>query len=118
MSISRDKLHGLSSRQFFTILLRLVAIVVLLKPIVSEFGLIFMLIYHLLESDSYFATTGVNSWLLVFAPTFASAFIAGLMWYFAPILACLAAPVNAPLIADLGGVKTALMIGLVLLAVW
>jgi hypothetical protein len=116
--LSRERLHALSSRQFFTVLLRIYAIILFLKPVISEYGLIFNLLYSFFESESYLATAGFDSWFLVLAPTLASGLIAALLWYFAPIIACLAAPINAPLLSNLGGAKTALMIGLVLMAVW
>lgn len=118
--ITRDKLHGLSSRQFFTILLRLFAITVVITPIVSDFGLVYNLAYMLSNDDPYntYWPLGASGWFEVLAPTGAALVVAGLLWYFAPILACLAVPVNAPLLANVGGAMTALMIGITLFAVW
>ncbi|MEM9345686.1 MAG: hypothetical protein AAGB26_03610 [Planctomycetota bacterium] len=113
-----DRLHSLSSRQLFTILLRLFAITVVIAPILGDFGLVYSLTYMFAHSEFAGRPIGSDSWAEMFMPFIASAAIAGLLWYFAPILACLAVPTSAPLIANIGGAKTAIIIGLAFVAAW
>lgn len=118
VKLTRDRLHGLSSRQFFTLGLRLFAVIVLAWPFIHDYGIINNLIWMLLEDqgwNTYYGTESVTSLLI---PGISAIVIATVLWFAAPLIACIAAPVSYPLIANIGGPRTAMMILLCLFALW
>lgn len=116
---TRTRMHGLSSRQFFTLLVRVFAVVVFISPFTGDFGIIQNLTWMILEDNSYGFATPWSEWLYsVVIPLALTTLLAGAIWFAAPLVACIAAPVSYPLLANLGGQKTARNIALCVFAVW
>ncbi len=117
IKLTRERLHGLSSRQLFTLGLRLFAVFVLAWPFIHDYGIVNNLIWMLLDDQGYNTYYGPD-FVSMLIPGISAIVIAGAIWFAAPLLACIAAPVSYPLIANIGGPRTAMMIALCLFALW
>ncbi|MEO0476476.1 MAG: hypothetical protein AAF085_10990 [Planctomycetota bacterium] len=116
VSTTMERMHGLTSRQFFTLGIRLFALFVLAWPFASSYGVINEVMWYLLnDQTNYYYQT---NWLNVLMPAITAVVCATLLWFAAPLVACIAAPKSFPLIANIGGPRTALMIGLSIFAMW
>ena len=116
VSTTMERMHSLTSRQFFTLGLRLFALFVLAWPFVTNYGVVNEVVWYLLhDQNTYYYET---KWLAVLMPAITGVVSAALIWFAAPLVACIAAPKSFPLIANIGGPRTALMIGLCIFALW
>ena len=115
--ISRDRLSGISSRQFCTLALRIAATVLVVLPLIGEFGLINSLAWLLIDADafSYLDKTQI---VFVFVGPLIKMAIGVVLWFLAPLVACLIAPHSVPLILNAGGSRNLMWMLVGLLAVW
>lgn len=115
--VSLDRLAGITSRQFCTLILRLAAVIFIVRPFVGEYGLINSLMWMLIDGDafSYFETYELV-WFIV-DPLVKIGIGVGL-WFASPLIACLIAPQSVPLILNAGGSRSLMYMLVALFAIW
>lgn len=115
--ISLDRLAGITSRQFCTLLLRIVSIFLVIWPLVGEFGLINSLLWIVFDGDVFGNFEAYElAWILL-DPVLRIGLGVGL-WFAAPLVSCLIVPHSAPLILNAGGSKAVMQMMAALFAMW
>lgn len=114
IELSRTRLYAVTSRALFMIAIRIIAIVTLTQSMNLNSEYFYDLVDLLLHYGSY----GIADALKLFVPFIFVLVMATVLWVMAPKLAKLGIPDDVPLLANCGGPKSLLLIGLCLFALW